>query len=564
MPGGIGSKLHADAWLRQHWPVLAVVLLTLLVYARSTTLGLAGDDSFLTVENRNLESLRGLWAIWTQDTWKASGLGEGARYYRPLAMTTFWLGAQVSNTAAFLHFTNVLIHALNAGLLAAVLRRRANTSSGVSLILASLWAVAAANTEGVLWISGRFDALAATFLLAAFLANRSTRRWLTPLFVACALLTKEIAIAWLPILILDDLLVLRRRWRDRWPDWLVFAMLAVGTLVARSLVSVQQDQIYRQALGWAVPAFGALSWRSFAQFLAPFDLDPFRVYAPIPLALLVAVYAGFALAIGLGLHRSWKAKSPASFVVIGTLWFGLIVAPTVVIPPDQHVMGDRYGYAATIGLVLCLTPLESLLRASSLRRVAWAGVVAIAFAQLVITQLRIPDWRDQKSLVDASIAAHPDNYYAESVAAILAIEEGDLDAAEGHVDRSLAVRPSWRALNAACVIELRRDRLANAEKRCLESAAIHPGNPRVWANLASVYARGSRWEPSLESALRALECKPGYAEAHYLAAVASANLRNFPQAEEHLRAGLASEPDHPGLLRFRADLAAWKSKHPRP
>src|SRR5262245_38028611 len=62
---------------------LAIVVLTLLVYAPALGGGFVWDDDAYVTGNRTLRSLSGLWAIWTQP-------GATPQYY-PLTFTTFWL-----------------------------------------------------------------------------------------------------------------------------------------------------------------------------------------------------------------------------------------------------------------------------------------------------------------------------------------------------------------------------------------------------------------------------------------------------------------------------------------
>lgn len=532
-------------------------LVVLVVYARAAWLGLSWDDAPLTVDNPSLRSLEGLVRLWTQETWSASGLDEKTSYYRPVAMTSFWLVARVSNTAAAHHLTNVLLHALNGALVARVLLVRTRTTPLVACLFASFWALATASSEAVLWISGRFDVLATTFLLVAFLTNAGSRRWVVALSFACALLTKELALAWLPVLVVDDLALQGRGWRESWRRWAVAGALAIGYLAIRRAVGIATGESIAGALGWFVSAFASIAARVALKLFVPVALDPLQPLHVLPLVAVVALLALVASLLVFTARATMRSPAPASLpsiVLVGVVWFLVTLLPMAIIPPAEPVAGDRYGYAASLGLVLALAGGVAALghpRAALISRVA-LGLLAAVHG--VLTELRIPAWQDRASIAASMAKAHPESAHAHYLLGYLALERRDLDAADAELTKSLSLERTWRALDAACVLELRRGHLDLAEQDCLESAAQAPANPRVWVNLASVSVKRKEWKDGLERASRAIELKPRYAEGRYLAAVSAANLRMMPLAATHLEAGLLADPSHRGLLRLKEDM----------
>ncbi len=544
----------ARSGARAAWPLVLPALLAWLVYLRASWLGLAWDDAALTTDNPSLASLHGLWDLWTQDTWKASGLDEQASYYRPVAMTSFWLVARVSTSPAAHHLTNVLLHAGNAALLAFVLRRRVAARPEVTALLATFWAVATANSEAVLWISGRFDVLVTTFLLLAFAANAGPRRWLAPLLFGCALLTKEVAIGWALVLVLDDIVLLGRDWRQRWRDWAVLLAVSVAYLAMRRGVGIATGDGALRALGWAVPALASIAARVAAKLFVPVGLDPLQPLRLLPTLGVVATLGALA---GLALVAVRRRRDPGSWgagALVGLGWFVLTLAPMSAISPDEPVAGDRYGYAASAGLCFALAAVVTSLRSRLLARLAGVSLSVLVAVHAALTELHVPTWQDRESVARAMVATHPDNAHGHYLLGYLALERHDADEAEARLSRSLALSRSWRALDAACVLELRRDRLDVAERYCAESGAVQPTNPRVWVNLASVYVRGGQWKKALDAADRAVARKPRYAEAHYLAGAAATNLGMLPLAAVHVEAGLRAAPSHRGLLRLKEEL----------
>jgi hypothetical protein len=160
---------------------------------------------------------RGLWLVWaaaiavyapslthaaflsddvailaTVDAWQQAGqlwphvgdlflerLPTGNNYYRPLPFVTFaldltWFGAK----AIGWHGCNLALHVVSTtcvyGLANRLLRRSGATNAPVSLVAALLFAVSPAGPEVVIWIAGRYDAMAtAAVLLSLYWLARS-------------------------------------------------------------------------------------------------------------------------------------------------------------------------------------------------------------------------------------------------------------------------------------------------------------------------------------------------------------------------------------------------------
>jgi tetratricopeptide (TPR) repeat protein len=183
---------------------------------------------------------------------------------------------------------------------------------------------------------------------------------------------------------------------------------------------------------------------------------------------------------------------------------------------------------------------------------------------VVLTELHIPAWKDRASIATSMVATHPENAHAHYLLGYLALERNDLPAAEEHLARSLSLRRTARALDAQCVLDLRRNQLGLADQACAEAASIDPTNPRVWLNHASVNVRAKQWQRALEDAEHAIALKPRYPEAHYLAAISAANLGLMPLAASHVEAGLDAEPTNARLLGLKAKLDPREPPPPPP
>lgn len=550
------------AWL----PYALVASVVVAVYGGSLSNGPVWDDADLVTENPFLRSPQGFVDLFTHDLWTASAQAEPSAFYRPLTMATFALNRWLGGSVASFRLGNVLIHALNAALFARLVARCARLSGLVAGLVALLWALAPVCSEPVLWISGRFDLLAMTFALLALSANGLPGR-ARPLAVGLAclagLFTKESFIAWTPVLLLDDVALRARPARGVWTLAAAVAAASGLYLLTRGAVGTPSASVLAEAGIWTMLESGAfLSVTFIGQLLAPTRLDPFRPYAPLStgatwlvLVLLAAVTGALAALV---VRR--KGAPHAAVGLLGLLWFLLGTAPTTLVGPSLLMIGDRYAYLPLAGLLLSLAALVawSASRAALPAHAPQAGVLLVGLAcaaDVWGVERRFPDWRDDESLARSSLRSNPGNPYSTFSLGSALAERGELGAAEALLLASAAREPRvFRVWNALCFTHLRQGRLVEAEADCRKTLAINGDNPRAWVNLASVYVNAGKWAQALASAERAVSLKPGYAEAHYLAAVSAANLGRMDVAHEALRIGRKLDPNHRGLLSLEAQM----------
>ena len=124
------------------------------------------DDLTYYVQNAQVQAGLG-WdgLVWAFQTGTASN-------WHPLTWLSLMLDADLASGATDAwtpHFTNVLLHALDCGLLFALLRR-ATGAKWQSLLVAGLFAVHPLNVESVAWVAERKSMLSLFFSLLALLA----------------------------------------------------------------------------------------------------------------------------------------------------------------------------------------------------------------------------------------------------------------------------------------------------------------------------------------------------------------------------------------------------------
>lgn len=348
------------------WPYGVLLVVVIGLYGQSLTFGYVWDDYALFLDNTLLRE--GVWSWATV----ARPILPDTPYFRPLVLSTWMAEMQLFELKPlYSHAVNVVLHGLNSCLLytiAGSIYERYQGARWAALIAALLYATHPCLVESVAWISGRFDLLATTLLMAgctiAMAPATGVRCLLVALLALGAMLSKETGVLLAPILVLLTLAryptrPLRDTWRELWPYLLAYAVAMGLYLVLR-----------RQGLGFAsYSEFGgtqilssvfhyevwmrALSFYTFMSFM-PFssisprhdlllELASFRqnlVFLVAALMLLVAVI-GFALR-----RRAWAM-----------LWLGFYVGIFPVLGIFTVLNGETIGAERFLYLPLTMLAL---------------------------------------------------------------------------------------------------------------------------------------------------------------------------------------------------------------
>lgn len=403
-------------------------------------------------------------AIFTTDYW---GAGTNSGLYRPLTVLTFALNRLVFGPEPWsFHLVNVLAH---AGVTFFFARTLIALGFGTPLVFlaGALFAVHPIHADVVNVIVGRAELLVALFLFAGiWLAlTRGRRSW--PLVLACygaALLSKEHAIVFLPLLVAADAFVAgdhRRFWRARWP---LYALLLAGTagwLLLRQLVFAAAPVSPHLLYPADNPLLGAapltrlltaahVNLRYLLNLAFPLWLQSLysgrglvvvdRLLSPWGLASLV--YGALCAA---ALVRGWKSRSGFGFGIalylIGfTVTANLFFLITV-------LMADRLAYLPAAGFCLAaaallLSPLQRAPEALPTR----AGLLLPLGYALFLTALtlgRNAAFQDPEGFWRGVVAADSGNVRAWLFLSQAAGEQGKIAAAEQALLGAIAAAPDF-------------------------------------------------------------------------------------------------------------------------
>ncbi len=554
------------------------------------------DDPMYVFENPDLQD------GWTREGVRWAFTTGYAANWHPLTWLSHMLDVESYGLEpAGHHLTSLWLHAMNAILLFAALRRLTGRR-GLSFFAAALWAVHPLRVESVAWIAERKDVLSMFFGLAALCAYggkaketagasaRGRMAWVAAWF-ALSLMSKPLWVT------LPFLLLLLDAWPlGRWPG-----------VSARALVREKIPLFLLAAASCAVTYFvqqAGGATRSFVQYPIGIRLanavaacgqylrtlawpSGLSFFNPHPGAGLPAGAVAVALAILLPL-AAWAAAGVRRrpWFAVGGLWFlGSLVPMIGLVQVGGAAWADRYTYLPHIGLWVALAwgagewagigvpaPKETGRNApgggtrptAKTRIIPAVLSVALVLVLALLSRRQTAVWRDSETLFLHALGVQEENAVAHGNLGIHYVTQERPAEAERHLLRSLEIQEGNAAVH--CVLGglyASQNRTGEATEHLFRSLELDPGNAMAHANLGGVYDALGRDEETLAHLARSLEIQPRRNEATY-------NLGNFhlkrgrrAEAIRCYRAMLEDDPRHAKSLNNLAWLLAAEPGAPR-
>lgn len=474
------------------WIAALVFAVTFAVFAPSLRYEFLGFDDEAYV-SQNPMVLGGIssealsWAL----TARAVG------HWAPLLWVSYMLDSALWGTSpAGFHFTNTLLHAINAALFFIILVRWTGRK-WMPLWGALIWALHPLRVESVAWIAERKDVLSGFFFLLCLLvytrkpfseAGSRRRIWAVTALLFLGLLVKPVLITVPIVLLLLDIWPLRRlgnswseakKWVlrlvvEKWPIWLT--SLVLGSVIWQSNVAAGIPHTNLPAIGFRLMMVPGNYLRYLYTTLWPHNLSPLY---PTPLlsAWLTATGLIVLLAITLAVIASHRKHTP---LATGWLWFLVMLVPSIGIiwMGTTEGRGDRFSYLPAMGLsviALVWNPTRRLVKQATL-----AVAALLLLGASVATLKQLPVWTNDGTLFGRILAFDDDNVQAKLNYGIWLQRQGDEDNAQNYFRRTFTQSDSGRSLITRAAYDWALNGHAN-EARAM--AAPNLKDPRATAML---------------------------------------------------------------------------------
>jgi len=442
--------------------------ISLLIYANTLVSGFVYDDEMYV--RRNI-------AVTHPTLTLMFKVDKYANVFRPVTFATLAMNWIAGHDRPFgFHLVNILLNAavplLLYFLLLAILDSvpRGRT---IAFVAALLYAVHPIHTEAVAWISGRSELLAAGFLLAAWLLHLKDRPIPALLCFLLAMMSKESAIAFVPLALLGDYARGKLKPASRYA-WLA----GMGVLFLALLWNAQGGRFGEKGFSpidnplasfpakWRILNALRIAWRYIGLHVYParlscdYSYNAILLYANWKRMLPAALATLLVLALWIWVLR----QRSCGWTLAGALYLAPFAVTSNILVSTGTLMGERLAYLPSAGF--CLLVALAWIELEQRRVILARGLlIAVLVALATRTVVRNRDWRGDWTLFSAAVRAYPENAKMRANLGGLYLQRGQLDEAEVELNKALQIFPDFpEALELKGLVEARK----NQDQEALE------------------------------------------------------------------------------------------------
>ena len=531
---------------------------TLLLFDRALPNGFLDlDDPDYVTQNAHIQH-----GLTTEGFRWALTSGDSANWH-PLTWLSLMLDAQCySDFARGYHFTNNLLHALNA-VQAFLVLWRGTRATWPSAICAALFAWHPLRVESVAWIAERKDVLSGFFFFLILLAysvyveqrkNKGLKSKISYiaalLLFACGLMSKPMLVTVPFLLLLLDVWPLRGyAIGNKGPAILelvlekipFFTMSVISCIVTffvqKNWGAVVESQSFSERL-----ANAAVSIVRYAvNFFWPSGLAvvyPLPQHWPLPIVVASGclVLGVSALAVNQAGNRPW--------LFTGWFWFiGMLVPVIGIVQVGLQAMADRYTYLPIFGLQIAVVWTFRKLRLPAIFKLA--GASAVLAGCVILTAGQIAFWKNPQSLYEHALAVTKNNYLAECYMGTTLLNSNRYDAAEICFRRAIELKPDFNDAYFKLGTTLANDgKTDEALATYRQLRVINTNYALADYNIGVLLLGENRAAEAIPDFESALKKKKGYVPAYVALGTAEAKLQRPDAAIGYYEKALALKPDN--------------------
>ncbi|HLG03337.1 MAG TPA: glycosyltransferase family 39 protein [Bacteroidia bacterium] len=513
---------------------ILLALVAFLLYVHTSFFDYALDDRAVTYENTFVKEgkIKEIFTTFYWDGYWDSNSG----LFRPLSLLLLTIEWQIAeNSPGFYHFTNVLLYAVCAYLLYRLLRDLLrNESITLAFFTALVWIVLPVHTEVAANIKGADEILSVLFFILSF---RSLLKWsengkiltlaLSACFIFLALLSKEGAALFIPVMLLALILFRQKKIRTLLLPVLFFGIVSVIWLawhwtVIHNTPGKMVEYTYHNNALLSNPskidqlgtAIGTQA-RYWVKMLTGYPLSYNYSFNEIPVKGFadpwpVAGLAGMIGAIYYACISFRKRPVPAFGISFYFITFALTSNIFYII---GDTMADRFTFAPSIGFCILLVWLV-LKFTNGLGEKRWhtpAAYVLIPLAMLysMRSYTRTKVWANEKTLFTNDAQTTPESARVHLNYGVILVQDAlrqkdesvkNQLLAEAYKQHSTAFdidSLEWQAAAALGEIEYQRANYRESANWFIIAKSINPYNHAYTSNLAGAYLNLQKFDSAI-------------------------------------------------------------------
>jgi Flp pilus assembly protein TadD len=480
------------------------------------------DDDLYVSENQYVR--QGL----TFESIKWAFTASHASTWQPIVWLSYMIESHIQGhqiSPGLFHWTNLILHVLNAGLLLYLLYLMTG-SFWPSVFVSAVLALQPVHVESVVWVAERKDVLSTLFCMLSLIfyvrdthaPSRSRYILFTAVFVL-GLMAKPMLITIPLIMLLLDYWPLERGDRGL-PDLLLekaplllpaFISGIITVMVQKSggsVVSLEDVSLLTRILN--VPVFYSMY---ILKLFWPANLAVLYLHPGAP--QLHEILLGLLFMVSVTVLAVRYAKSHPFFLV-GWLWYLVTMLPVIgLISFGLHGIADRFLYIPAIGIYVMVAWGVARVVGTKKNAALFSFVCGLSIAVIALlgwmTNRQVKLWESNVTLFTHTINVTEDNWAMRNCLGAARDRAGDLDGALSE----------FRA-----------------------AAEINPRRPRIFYNIGCTLQKKGSIDDAIEAYKHALQISDDFLKARYNLGVAYEHQGRFNEALKEYATVLESEPEH--------------------
>lgn len=489
-------------------------------------------------------------------------LSQFSNVFRPVTFATLALNWALSGAEPLgYHLLNLILHAGVTWLLYVLLQGLLGYSpegKTVAFVAALLYAVHPIHTEAVTWAVGRAELLAAGFLFAGWILHLRDRPIESLACFALAMLSKESAVTFFPLVLLGDFAIGKWKPRLRYTLAASLTLLYLGILwevqggrLGRPEISMVDNPLAYLPTGWRILNALRVAWKYVALQIYPAVLSCDYSFNQIPLCRdwRHTLPAALAAAAAAGAWIWALRKRHTGWALAGSIYFAGFAASANILVPTGTILGERLAYLPSAGFCLLLALGWNQLRLKK-EMLAWGLLGAVVLVLSARTVVRNRDWKDAFALYSSAVRAVPNDTKMHANLAGQYFIRNQLDLAAGEYQIALRILPdSPDTLASYSALELQRGNYQSAgammEKALSMSGRNNINYDFMVVTFAAILIKTNHADWALANLNREIAESPLYAPAWLARAELHFRQGEFAAAREDARMGLRLAPGDP-------------------
>ncbi len=565
------------------WHYLVLIALPVLVFGRSLKFGFVmHDDDKMILENPVVKEGVKPGIAFTKDAWFMDARIE---LYRPWQSITYMVDYAIGKEKPFIyHLHNLLIFLLGTYLLFIFLKFYFKPVLAWAGTL--LYSVNLLTPHAMGWIAARGDLYLMVFgmmfliLLLRYLKNNSTiSLWLSIAAFFMALLSKESAVALLPI----GLTIIYTE-KGRLPSGKEWMWLGINVIAFAGYYVMRKG---------AIAVAGNLSAKAFVSNLRSLGEEIFKMVLPLGFSVMpgynILWTLGGLVMIGILIFLIRKYKLPKKIIWVGAAILLFSLLPSMAYEPSFAGVAydylDHRAWFPYVGIWLIFLGIIDQSKIVSQKRVVYV-FVSVVLIWSAVDVWRIGTYSGWQTYYSNAIKTNPGSGLANLNYGSMLRDEGKWEEALPYVEQGVKLSPRYAdakvrlseiyfqlkrykdavdIASAALALEPKNisalqfrgssygasGQPAMAEQDFKTILELDPENDHGLFNLAMAYKDANKLNEAVETLSKLIVKTPEFPNAYFERGFCYGRMGLFPQAKSDLEKSISYQPDHGPSYFFR-------------